>query len=75
MQSRHPHQHFPYDHGLCSVSASNIIAIIRAECMQVGASRLGFVPEDVGMNCLRSGGAMAMYLANVPDQTLMTIGR
>ena len=65
----------PSDHGLRSVSAPNIIAVIRAECLRVGVAILGFAPEDVGTHSLRSGGAMAMHLAEVPDGTLMAIGR
>ena len=69
-----PISNYPSDHGLRSISASNIIAIIRTECLRVGAARLGFAPEDIGTHSLRSGGAMAMYLVNVPDQTRMVIG-
>ena len=71
----HPISDYLSDHGLRSVSASNIIAVIRAECLQVGASRLGFAPEDVGTHSLRSGRAMVMHLAEVPNRTLMAIGR
>ena len=66
---------FPSDHGLRSVSASNTITVIIAVCLRVGASRLGFAPEDVGTYYLCSGGAMAVHLADVPDRTLMYIGR
>ena len=62
---------YPSDHGLRSVSTSNIIAVIRAECLRVGTARLGFAPEDVGTHSLRSGRAMAMHLAEVPIRTLM----
>ena len=70
-----PISKFPSDNDLRSVSASNIIALIRAECLQVGAARLGFSPEDIGTHSLRSGGSMAMHFAEVPDQTLMAIVR
>ena len=70
-----PISDYPSDHGLRSVSASNISAFIRAECLRVGAARLGFAPEDIGTHSLRSGGAMAMHLAEVPNRTLMAIGR
>ena len=69
-----PVSDYPTAQGLCSVSASDIIAVLRAETIHVGAARLGFAPEDVGMHSLRSDGAMAMHLANVPDWTLMAIG-
>ena len=70
-----PISNFPHDHGLHSVRAYKTIAGIRAKCVQVGAARLGFASEDVGMHSLRSGGDMAMYLVDRPDQTLMGIGR
>ena len=41
----------------------------------MGVARLGFAPEDVGTLSLRSGGAMAMHLANFPDRTLAATGR
>ena len=41
----------------------------------MGAARLGFSPEDVGTHSLCSYRAMAMHIAGVPYQTLMTIRR
>ena len=70
-----PISDYPSDHGLRSGSASNIITVIRAECLLVGAARLRFAPEVVRTLSLRSGEAMAMHLAEVPDRTLMAIGR
>ena len=70
-----PITNLPSDYGLRTVSASNIIAIIRAGCLQVGSARVDFAPEDAGKHSLRSGGAMAMHLTNVPDRTLMAIDR
>ena len=66
---------FPSYHGLRSISASNRISVIRAECLRVGVARLGFSPEDVRTHSLCSGGSMAMHIANVPDRTLVVIGR
>ena len=34
-----------------------------------------FAPEDVRTHSLRSSRAMAMHTTNVPDRTLMAIGR
>ena len=45
------------------------------EYKRVGAARLEFASEDVRTHSLSSGGAMAMHIANVPDQALMDIGR
>ena len=61
--------------GLCSVSASDIIAVLWAETIRIGAARLHFAPEDVRTHSLRSGEAMATHLAGAPDWTLMAIGR
>ena len=60
--------------GLRSVSASDIIMVLRAENIRVGAVRLGFATEDVGTHSLCSVEAMAMHIAGVPDWTLMAIG-
>ena len=59
---------------LRSISASIIIAVVRAECKQVGTARLVFALEDVGTYSLHSDRAMAMHIADVPDQALITIG-
>ena len=61
--------------GLRLVSTSDIITVLWAETILVGAARLGFAPEDAGPHSLCSGGAMTMQLADVPDRTLMAIGR
>ena len=65
-------QYFSTIYGLHSFSASNIIAITRSECLQVGAVRLSFTLEDVGIHSLSSGGS---YLNNVLERTLMSVGR
>ena len=70
-----PISDYPSDHGLRSVSSSNIIVVIRDECLRVGAARLGFFPEDIGTHSFRSSRAMAMHLANVPNRTLVAIVR
>ena len=69
-----PVSDYPAAQGLRSVSASNIISVIRADTHQVGAARLEFPPEEVGTHSLRSGRAMVTNIAEVPDQTLMAIG-
>ena len=42
---------------------------------QLGLVRLEFSPEDASTQSLRSDRAMAMHIAGVPDQTLLSIGR
>ena len=70
-----PISDYPSNHGFRSVNASNIIAVIRAKCLQVGAAILGIALDDVGTHSIHSGGAMAIHLVNVPDWTLISIGR
>ena len=70
-----PHiRNFPSNCGLLYVSASNIIVVIRANCMQLGVSRIGFDPEDIRTQSLCSVRAMAIHIVDVPYQTLMAIG-
>ena len=75
MPGSHPVSDYPTAQGILLVSTSDIIAVLWAETIWVGSTRLGFAPEDVGTHSLRSGGPMAMHIADVPDQTLMDIGR
>ena len=70
-----PVSDYPAAQGLYLISASDIIAVLRAKTIRVKAARLGFAPEDVRTHCLSSGGAMAMHLVDVPNRILMTIGR
>ena len=39
-----PISNYPSDHDLRPISASDIIAVIRAKCLRVGAAILGFAP-------------------------------
>ena len=68
-----PVSNYPTNQGLRSSSASDIIVVLQAETIWVGAARIGFDPEDVGTHSLHSNRSMAMHLADVPDQTLMAI--
>ena len=71
-----PVSDYPDSHqGLRSVSALEIITVLWVNTTRIGAARLGFDPEDVGLHSLRSGGAMAMHIDGVPDRTLMGIGQ
>ena len=67
--------YYPTAQGLRSVSASDIIVVLWAETIWVRAAQFGFASEEVGTHSLRSGGAMAMHISDVPDRTLMVIGR
>jgi hypothetical protein len=48
---------------------------LRDIARKIGEDVLGFPAEDIGTHSIRSGGAMAMYLAGVPVFTIMLIGR
>jgi hypothetical protein len=48
---------------------------LRRAAASIGSARLGFEPHEMGTHSIRSGAAMAMYLAGVPTFTIMLIGR
>jgi hypothetical protein len=48
---------------------------LRDAARALGEDVLGFPADDIGTHSIRSGGAMAMYLAGVPVFTIMLIGR
>lgn len=57
------------------VSAAFLSLRLQAAAARIGEDVLGFSPQDIGTHSIRSGGAMAMYLAGVPVFTIMLIGR
>lgn len=60
---------------LSLVSSKHISTTLRAAAASIGESTLGFSISQIGCHSLRSGSAMAMYLANVPVTTIQLIGR
>ena len=70
-----PVSDYPTAQGICSVNTSDIITVLQAETMRVGAAITGFTPEYVGTHSIHSDGAMTTHLVDVPDRTLMAIGR
>jgi hypothetical protein len=48
---------------------------LQAAVKRIGKDVLGYSHLDIGTHSIRSGGAMAMYLAGVPVFTIMFIGR
>jgi Phage integrase family. len=60
---------------LLHISSNEIRTKLRAAAAAIGAAALGFSVEDIGCHSLRSGSAMAMYLAGVPVTTIQRIGR
>jgi hypothetical protein len=60
---------------LKQLTSKTALLRLRAAVQCIGKDILGFGPEDIGLHSLRSGAAMAMYLAGVPVYTIMLIGR
>jgi hypothetical protein len=60
---------------ITSITSKTILRQIRSATRMAGESRLGLQSERVGTHSLRSGAAMAMYLAGVPSETIQLIGR
>jgi hypothetical protein len=52
-----------------------IINLIRDGVVGIGETKLGIERWEVGTHSIRSGAAMAMYLADVPIFSIMLIGR
>ena len=48
---------------------------LRSAVDNIGVDKLGFKGDDIGTHSIRSGAAMAMYLAEVPTFSIMMIGR
>jgi len=63
------------DNKLSTISSATMLEKLRAAARLIGEDVLGFDPEDIGTHSIRSGAAMAMYLADVATFTIMMIGR
>jgi hypothetical protein len=57
------------------ITSTFLATQLQAAAKRIGPDVLGFSHLDVGTHSIRSGGAMAMYLARVPVFTIMLIGR
>lgn len=60
---------------LLSISSAQIRQKLRSAASILGPKLLGFSVDEIGCHSLRSGSAMAMYLANIPVTTIQLIGR
>jgi len=60
---------------LSTISSATIRVKLRSAASEIGVNTLSFEPANIGTHSIRSGGAMAMYLAQVPTFTIMIIGR
>jgi hypothetical protein len=57
------------------VTGAFLATQLRAAASGIGKDVLGFSPDGIGTHSIRSGAAMAMYLAGVPVFTIMLIER
>lgn len=57
------------------ITSKDIVSAIDTAAESIGWDSLGVKKGDFGTHSIRSGGAMAMYLDEVPIYTIMMIGR
>ncbi len=57
------------------ITSNRIRTKLRVAARLIGKDALGFDASDIGCHSIRSGAAMALYLAKVPVLTIMIIGR
>jgi hypothetical protein len=64
------------DGRVTSISSESALHFLRLVATELGPQKLGFTAAEIGTHSIRSGGAMAMYLAHdIPVYTIMLIGR
>ena len=61
--------------GLTGITSKTVLQKLRQAVAEIGGSRLGYDADRVGTHSIRSGAAMAMFLAGVPVETIQLIGR
>ena len=57
------------------LSSSAVLEQLQTATRAIGERRLGFKAADIGTHSIRSGAAMAMYLAGVEVEIIQMIGR
>jgi hypothetical protein len=57
------------------VESKSVVAKLRAAARRIGEAELGYPPSDIGTHSIRSGFAMAMYLAGARKFSIMLQGR
>ena len=50
---------------MVQITSANVRVALRRAVVAIGQDKLGFGPNEVGTHSIRSGAAMAMYLAKV----------
>jgi hypothetical protein len=56
------------------IQNKSILYLLHASAIVLGKDFLGFAPNELGVQSIRSGAAMAMYLEGVPFFTIMLLG-
>ena len=60
---------------ISDINSAQVLPYIRTLIRAMGESNLGFTAEDTGLYGIHSGGAMAMFLANVSEVIIQRVGR
>ena len=63
------------DGTISDINSAQVLPYIRTLIRAMGESNLGFTAEDTGLHGIRSGGAMAMFFANVSEVIIQRVGR
>ena len=58
-----------------SITSEMVANLLRDGIVAIGETKLGIHRSEIGTHSIRSGAAMAMYLAGVPIFSIMLIGR
>ena len=58
-----------------AIPSRHITATLRTAATKLGFQKLGFHSREIGSHSLRSGGAMTLHLAGIPEHTIKIIGR
>ena len=61
--------------GRKSITSYSMTAAVRKAATLLRLDRQGLTSKNLGSHSLRSGGAMAMHLAKIPDNTIKKMGR
>lgn len=60
---------------ITDINSAQVLPRLRAVLKSLGEANLGFKAEETGLHGIRSGGAMAMFLANVSEVIIQRVGR
>jgi hypothetical protein len=58
-----------------SITAASLKLFLRTTARILGHAKTGYLPDDVGTHSIRSGAAMALFLAHEPVVNIQLLGR